>query len=221
LRQRTDKVKNIWLLTPILGTLIFVSLYFFATLVYPGGSQVNKNSIGFSWANNYWCNLLNDIAINGQPNPAKPIALTGMFILCCTLSFFWFIFPKQIIISKNLKLTIQVAGILAMTVAFFLFTNLNHDLVTNLASSFGALATIGTFIALYKNRLFKLFAFGLSNILLVMLNNLCYYNKALIIYLPVIQKISFAAFLIWICCINIITVCFPQKNLVLTTGKVV
>jgi hypothetical protein len=171
--------------------------------LYPGGSQVDKNSIGFSWTNNYWCNLLNDNAINGQPNPAKPIALTGMFVLSLTLSFFWYIFPRQINISKNLKLTIQVSGILAMTVAFFLFTDLNHDLVTNLASSFGAIATIGTFIGLYKNKLFGLFAFGLLNILLVVLNNLCYYNKELIVYLPVIQKISFATFLIWICCIDI------------------
>jgi hypothetical protein len=119
LRQQTYKAKNIWLLLPIFGTLIFVLLYFFATFFYPGGSQVDRNSIGFSWINNYWCNLLNETAINGQPNTAKPIALTGMFILCFTLPFFWFVFPTQINISKTLKLLIQVSGILAMTVAFF------------------------------------------------------------------------------------------------------
>lgn len=177
-------------------------LYIFATLLYPGGSQVNKNSIGFSWVNNYWCNLLNTNAINGEPNPAKPIALLGMFVLCFTLSFFWFIFPGYMNSNKNLKLTIQASGILTMTVAFFLFTDINHDLVTNLASSLGAIATIGTFIGLYKNKLFKLFAFGLLNILLAGINNLFYYNKELIVYLPVIQKISFASFLIWVCCIN-------------------
>ena len=201
--HKTNKTKSILVLIPIFGTILFVVLYIVATLLYPGGSQVDKNSIGFSWMNNYWCNLLNENAINGQPNPAKPIALTGMFILCLTLSFFWFIFPRQIEISKYLKLTIQVSGILAMTVVFFLFTDLNHDLVTNIASSFGAIATIGTFIGLYKNKLFGLFAFGLLNILLVGLNNLCYYNKELIIYLPVIQKISFVTFLVWICSINI------------------
>jgi hypothetical protein len=203
LKQQPYKAKNIWLLLPISGTLIFVLLYFFAAFFYPGGSQVDRNSIGFSWINNYWCNLLNETAINGQPNTAKPIALTGMFILCFTLSFFWFIFPTQIKISKTLKLTIQVSGILAMTVAFFLFTHLNHNLITNLASSLGALATIGTLIGLYKNKLFGLFAFGLFNVLLVALNNLCYYNKELIVYLPLIQKISFVTFLIWICSINI------------------
>ena len=43
------KQKSIWVLTPIFGILIFVVLYIVAALLYPGGSQVDKNSIGFSW----------------------------------------------------------------------------------------------------------------------------------------------------------------------------
>ncbi len=152
--------------------------------------------------------MLNDKAINGQVNPAKPIALFGMFVLCLTLAFFWTIFPRQINISKTLKRVIQVSGILAMIIAFLLFTQINHDLVTNAASSFGAIATMGTFIGLYKNKYHKLFQFGLFNILLVGLNNLCYYNKELIIFLPVVQKISFVAFLVWIC-----SICIQLYNL--------
>lgn len=197
------KAKNIWLLTPVLGTLIFVLLYFFATLLYPGGSQVDKNSIGFSWVNNYWCNLLNETAINGQPNTSRSIALAGMFVLCLTLSFFWYYFPKQITMHKSLRQIIQVSGILAMIIAFLLFTKINHNLVTNAASTFGGLATIGTFIVLYKNKYHKLFQFGLFNILLVGLNNLCYYKYELITFLPVVQKISFVTFLVWICSISI------------------
>ena len=203
LTKQSDKTKSIWVLTPIFGTIVFVVLYGVATLLYPGGSQVDKNSIGFSWTNNYWCNLLNETAINGQPNSSRSIALAGMLVLCLTLSFFWYNFPKQININKNLKQIIQVSGILAMITAFFLFTQINHDLVTNAASSFGAIAIIGTFIGLYKNKLHNLFQFGLFNILLVVLNNLCYYNKELIIFLPVVQKISFVAFLVWICSISV------------------
>ena len=201
--QQNYKAKNILVLTPIFGVTIFVVLYFVATLLYPGGSQVDKNSIGFSWTNNYWCNLLNENAINGQHNPAKPVAMIGMFILCLTLSFFWFLFPRHINLDRKLKLAIQISGTIAMTIAFFLFTNINHDLVTNLAAIFGAISTVGTFIGLYKTKWFGLFAFGLLNIILVGLNNYVYYTKGLIIYLPIIQKISFATFLIWICCIDI------------------
>ena len=201
--EQLNKPKSIYVLIPIFGTVIFLVLYIIATLLYPGGSQVDKNSIGFSWINNYWCNLLNENAVNGQFNPAKPVALTGMFVLCLTLTFFWFIFPKQINVGKFLKLIIQISGALAMTVAFFLFTSINHDLIINLATSFGAFATVGTFIVLYKNNWRRLFFFGLFNILLVALNNYVYYNKNLIIYLPIVQKITFVIFLLWICCIDI------------------
>jgi hypothetical protein len=196
-------IKRIWALTPIFGTVIFAVLYFIATLYYPGGSQFDKNSIGFSWANNYWCNLLNDTAINGQKNTAQPIALTAMVILCLTLIFFWWQFPIYTSLDKKYKFTIQICGTLAMAIGFFLFAKFDHDLITNLASLFGLIATTGTFIGLYKNSWKVLFYFGLINILLVVGNNFLYYNKDLISYLPIVQKITFATFLIWICCINL------------------
>lgn len=203
LRQQTNNSKNILVLLPLLGIIIFIVLYITATLLYPGGSQIDKNSIGFSWINNYWCNLLNQKAINGQHNSAKPVAMTGMFVLCLTLSIFWFIFPRHINVGKKIKLGIQIFGTLSMIIAFFLFTSTNHDLIINLASIFGLVATVGAFIGLYKIRWFKLFAFGLLNILLIGLNNYVYYTKGLIIYLPIVQKITFATFLFWISCINI------------------
>lgn len=201
--HHNNKTKNILALIPIWGIIIFLALYVVASFLYPGGSQVDKNSIGFSWINNYWCNLLNEKAINEQRNSAKPVAITAMFVLCLTLAYFWFLFPTYINLERKLKLAIQISGIIAMAIAFFLFTNINHDLIINLASIFGVITTVGTFIGLYKTKWFGLFAFGLFNVLLVGLNNYVYYTKGLIIYLPVIQKITFAAFLIWVCCISI------------------
>jgi len=202
-RKLSYPAKSYFILIPIFGSAIFVLLYFVATLYYPGGSQVDQNAIGFSWANNYWCNLLNGLAINGQPNPAKPIAITGMLVLCLTLAHFWWLFPRQLELNKSWKISIQLSGALAMFIAFFLFANFDHDLIINLASLFALIATVGTFVGLHKSQWKKLFAFGLVNILLVVLNNFCYYNKGLIVYLPIIQKFSFASFIIWICCIDI------------------
>lgn len=196
-------LKQFWILIPIFGTILFATLYLISTLYYPGGSQLDKNTVGFSWINNYWCNLLNDDAINGQKNTAQPIALTAMFILSLTLSFFWWQFPKYTNLSKNYKLSIQICGVLAMAISFFLFTKFNHDLIVNLASFFGFIAIIGVFIGLYKNGWKMLFYWGLLNIILVVLNNLLYYNKELILYLPLVQKITFVTFLIWVCCIDI------------------
>jgi len=199
---RQSGIKKISILIPVFGAIIFIILYIIATFYYPGGSQFDKNSIGFSWADNYWCNLLNENAINGQSNSAKPIALAAMLILCLTLTYFWWQFPKYTSFNNIFRLTIQMSGALAMGIGFLLFTGFNHDLITNLASLFGLIATTGTFFGLYKNGWITLFCFGLFNILLVILNNFLYYEKDYISYLPIVQKITFASFLLWICCIN-------------------
>jgi len=202
LKNAAGKNGNIWMLLPLFGTVVFVCLYITATLFYPGGSQVDETSKGFSWANNYWCNLLNEKAMNGQLNPARPIAITAMFILCCTLANFWWIFPQQVGFKRDIRFTIQISGLLAMIVGMLLFTNL-HDTVVNAASLCGLIATVGTFAGLRKLNWKKLFWLGIFNLLLVALNNILYYGNGLKLYLPVVQKITFFFFLLWICLINI------------------
>lgn len=198
----SDNKKNVWLLTPLLGIKIFTVLYIVAAFRYPGGSQVDKYARGFSWINNYWCNLLNEDAINGQQNPARPVALTAMLILCLTLASFWFMFPRYMNFGLYGRLAMQLSGAIAMTIAMFLFTHL-HDIVIDVASVFGLVAIAGTFSGLYKSKWYGLFRFGIFNLMLVALNNYLYYTKGMIIYLPVVQKITFASFLIWIGSINV------------------
>jgi hypothetical protein len=199
---KRHQITSLWRLTPLLGSIVFVLLYFIASLYYPGGSQFDKHTKGFSWTQNYWCNLLNENAINGQPNPARPIALTAMVVLCLTLTVFWYLFPIQVDFKKRARLLIQTAGLTAMSIGLFLFTSL-HDYIINVATLFGLVALIGTFIGLRKQNLTKLFGMGLFTIVLIGLNNLLYYNTGPLFYLPVVQKITFLYFLLWICCINI------------------
>ena len=201
--KHAGKPGNFLILIPVLGSIIFATLYFIATLLYPGGSQANKISPGFSWANNYWCNLLNKNAINGQSNPARPVALTAMLVLCFAIAFFWFLFPITTNVRKPYKRVIQLSGATSMAITMFLFTDL-HDMVINIASLFGLIALIGTFAVLYNIRLLRLFWLGMVNILLIAFNNYFYYSSELIFFLPVIQKISFAFFLVWLCCICVV-----------------
>jgi len=182
------KVTKLFILIPVIGSVIFTALYYDAASLYPGGSQADKNTSGFSWMHNYWCNLLNENAINGQVNKARHIALTAMFILCLGLSFFWIYFPKYLALHKRLTLLMQFTGVAAMLAACFLFTGINHDLVINTACFFGLIAVIIVFITLKKRKWFLLFKAGLLNIVLIALNNYCYYTKAGIVYLPLVQK---------------------------------
>jgi hypothetical protein len=198
----TIQKKSIWVLTPLFGILLYTLLYFTASIFYPGGSQFDKYSIGFSWTKNYWCNLFNENAINGQPNPARPIALISLVVLGLTLIVFWWLFPKQANLKKRTRLLIQISGFASMVTGFFLFTSF-HDTVINVSSAFGLIALAGTFIGLYKLRWKKLLWMGVINILLIATNNILYSDPELIHFLPVVQKISFAFFLIWICLISI------------------
>jgi hypothetical protein len=187
-----------WFWIPLLGIPLFVLLYVWASFFYPGGSQADAQSTGFSWVNNYWCNLLNTTAINGQTNPAQPIAMTAMVVLCISLAVFWYLFP-MISLSKKLSIRItQFTGVAAMGTALLLNSSLDHDLITNLASLMGLVAVVGTLIGLRRLQWNVLFWFGTMNLLLVLLNNFLYYNAELIRYLPLVQKISFAAFLVWL-----------------------
>jgi hypothetical protein len=61
----------------------------YASMLYPGGSQADLQSVGYDWIHNYWCNLMNDQAMNGQSNPAKPFAVVAMVILCLSLLVFF------------------------------------------------------------------------------------------------------------------------------------
>jgi len=201
IKRKTVK-RNIWILIPLFGILLYVLLYFVATLFYPGGSQFDKNSFGFSWAQNYWCNLLNENAINGQTNTAKPIAIIAMTVLCLTLIIFWYIFPTQIEFKKSSKLAIQISGAAAMMIGLFLFTGF-HDIIINIATFFGLVAVAGTFVGLYKLKWKKLFWMGIFIPVLIVFNNILYYGDGLIYYLPLVQKITFLFFLIWISLIDI------------------
>lgn len=206
------KNQTAWLLLPLAGIVIFVALYCIASRLYPGGSSFDVHSKGFSWTKNYWCNLLGKNAINGEANPAHYIAIPAMFVLAATLVSFWWIFPPFTILKRYYQWMIRISGTLAAVCGLFLFTDIDHDLVTNMASIFGLVAGAGTLAGLYKNKWKLLFYAGIGNIALVILNNILYRDETLIRYLPLVQKITFAAFLAWIACINIKVFRVCRKN---------
>lgn len=202
LTLKNNPKKHRLLLLPVAGIIIFVCLYVIAATLYPGGSQADKNAEVFSWLNNYWCNLLNEYAMNGKPNTARQVAFAGMCVLCLSLITFWILFPLYAGFTKRGRLIMQFSGSFAMTIGFFLFTNL-HDMIINLAMLCGLIAIAGTFAGLKKLRWKGLILFGIFNLLLVVVNNILYYGDGLLVYLPLVQKITFLSFLLWISVIDI------------------
>jgi len=191
-----------WTLLPVAGTILFIILYVAATFFYPGGSQHDPQADGFSWLHNYWCNLLNEYAINGQLNQGRYFAFAAMFVLIVALISFWWIFPLLAGLSIKIIWLMRASGCLSMLTSVFLFTGY-HDEVINMAGVFGLVAIGITYVGLHRLRWFWLFAWGLFNLLLIGLNNILYYGDGLLLYLPVVQKISFLSFLLWISTISL------------------
>ena len=184
-------------LLPILGILSFGGLYIYASTLYPGGSQNNVDSIGYDWVHNYWCNLLNEQSTNGMPNPARPIAILAMIILCLSLIQFFLQFASTIAKHKYWQKIIPKMGIVSMIFAIFIFTDY-HDLMTLLSSFFGLFTVIAIIVEIYKSELHFYKFTGVLCIAILGLNNLIYYTEWGIYFLPLIQKISLVVVLAWV-----------------------
>jgi len=181
---------------PVLGFLLFLTLYILAASRYPGGSDADKTAAGFSWQNNYWCELLAEESQNGQLNMARPVAIIAMVVLVISLIIFWYHIPGLFTPRKIGSGVIRYSGICSMLVLPVMLTGF-HDRVINLASLLGCIAIIVLIANLYRHKMFLLFYFGILCLLLCGVNNYVYYTAHFMHYLPVIQKISFLLFLFW------------------------
>ena len=198
LRHFTLKKKQLnksFALLPVWGIISFILLYIIATFLYPGGSDANKTTEGFSWQHNYWCELMASQAQNGKINTAKPVAITAMFVLAISLIVFWYCIPGLFGNNGGSKL-IRYCGIGSMLILPLMFAGL-HDTVMNVAGLLGCIAIAVLLTRLYHHKMYGSFIHGILCILLCAANNYIYYTGNFFYWLPIIQKISFIVFLLW------------------------
>lgn len=194
--HKLKSTKDVLTLLPTLGILIFMGLYVYATTLYLGGSQADINSLGYDWRNNYWCNLMSVNGMNGLENPARPISLIAMVILCSSMTLFFFQFANYFEKNRNWKMTIKIAGAIAMLSAVFIFTRF-HDIMTTILSVCGVIGIIGIIRALHKNKMTFFKVSGIICMALVGIMNLFYYDENLIRHLPLTQITAFVLILAW------------------------
>ena len=182
---------------PLLGIGLFVGLYGWATVLYPGGSTADHTTVGFNWLTNYWCDLTGETAKNGQPNPASPVATVAMIVLCVSLAAFWFTLPRLFSQPRQLQALTRYPGVTATIVAPFI-ASAYHDAAINLVGILALPPLLLTGLGLYQGRHTGLLAAGGACLLLVLLNNVIYHGNWHIDWLPVVQKCTFLAVLGWI-----------------------
>ena len=183
------------LFLPFLGIDLFLLFYIIAAFKYPGGSFAYPSHEGFSFFNNYLCDLLDDQAIIGVENTASTYARLSLAMLCLSIIVIWAYLPKLFSKKSIFHPIIQITGISSMLVTIFLREGV-HDPVLRIAGVLGAIALIATFIELYKHQFYKLLIAGIICMALVSTNFYIYETGYLILQLPIIQKITF------VCCIG-------------------
>jgi hypothetical protein len=131
-----------------------VILIVIATLAYPGGSLLDKNSIGFDWSKNYLSNLFATKAINGSENPGWIWALIGMAFHSVGYGFFFINMSKKIP-SRLCANTLKYIGATNIIFIFLIATPL-HDLGTiSIILTLIGLFVITVFILMSKLHLLK------------------------------------------------------------------
>jgi hypothetical protein len=110
------------------GIIISISLLVIATLYYPGGSQINKNSVGYDWKNNYISNLFGKTAINGAHNTSRIWAIWSIIFLACSFALFFVDFSNKIP-QKSAANIIKYIGVSAMFFTALIATPLHDTMI--------------------------------------------------------------------------------------------
>jgi len=182
---------------PAAGVVSFYVLYAIAAFLYPGGNYDDRREPGFSLFRNYFCDLLDAVAKNGEPNPGRGLALVAAALVVPTLVFFWhyvvMLYPNQ----QLLRVTTRVAGLVSALATLLLLTPL-HDSAVEIGGGFGLVAFLSVLIALPRAEHGFLFLGGVAA---VAVSSACFFiwrTGIGVSALAGLQKLAFALFLTWV-----------------------
>ncbi len=184
------KIKMLKKHAVLLGIIISISLLVIATFFYPGGSQFDKNSIGYDWKNNFISNLFGEKSVNGLDNPSRFWAMGGMISLSISFALFFITFSEKIP-AKGAAKVIKYFGAGGMLFTFLIVTPL-HDTMITIASTMFLLSLFYITVFIFKSRLRVLKALCII-CLLIFYGTLFLHGSGLYrMYLPILQKVTFA-----------------------------
>ena len=168
--------------------VISVILIVIATLAYPGGSLLDKNSIGFDWSKNFLSNLFATKAINGSENPGMIWALIGMAFHSVGYGIF-FINMSRKISARHAANILKFIGVTNIVFNFLIVTPL-HDIMVTISSTLSLIGLFYITVFILKTRL-HLLKFCCIICLLTFYYTLYLYGSSDWGLLAIMQKVSF------------------------------
>lgn len=136
---------------------ISVILIVIAAFVYPGGSFLDKNSVGFDWSKNFFSNLFAAKAMNGLENSSRIWAIIGMAFHSVAYGIFFINMSKKIP-SRHAATVLKLIGVANILFSFLIVTPM-HDIMVTISATLTLLGMfyITVFILMTKLHVFKLF----------------------------------------------------------------
>jgi hypothetical protein len=186
-----------------IGIIIALSLLLVAMVVYPGGSSVDKNSMGFDWKNNYISNLFGEKAINGSPNSSRVWAIGGMFFMSIAFAIFFTGFSKRVP-SKSGAWVIKYFGIAAMICTFLAVTPY-HDIMVTIACTFTLVSIFYITVFVLKSKLHFFKVLSVICLLVFYMGMYIYYSGNFIRLLAVMQKLNLVIVITWMLSLQFLT----------------
>jgi hypothetical protein len=180
---------------PLIGIAISLLLLVIATFYYPGGSQADKNSVGYDWGNNYLSNLFGAKAINGMPNGARFWAASGMLFFSIGFTLFFWEFSKKIP-TKVAAGIVKYCGSSAMLCAFLAVTPL-HDIMVTIAGTLALVSIFYITVFTFRSKLLVLKILCVVCLAILYTCNFIYYTQNYIVYLPILQKTAYVIVCTW------------------------
>jgi hypothetical protein len=150
---------------------------------------------------------LDVISYSGKPNPARPFAVAATVLLPLSLvPFCW----RLALIPQGAasRRFVAGAGSLSMLLAALIFTRF-HDLLINIAAPLGGVAFAVALQSLLRAGHRGLVLLALVALSLAAANWLMWETGALLRYMPLVQKLAYAALLTWV----VTTVLFTGPSL--------
>lgn len=186
---------------PVLAMALFVVLYIVSALNYPGGSWNDPSYQGFSFWNNYLCDLLDTNAVNGESNPARYWSRAALAILCAGLFYLWYHLPILFAERNRGVRLMWWAGLLAFCSTLFLSAD-THDISVWVSGIVGTIALVSLIVVLVRNSYVSLYPLGMVCVGVFIVNYGIYESRFGIAILPAFQKLTFTLFFLWFLQIN-------------------
>jgi hypothetical protein len=183
---------------------IIISVLFLviATLLYPGGSILDENSVGFDWSKNFFSNLFLAKALNGTENPSRIWALIGMVFNSIGYGLF-FIHTSRKIPHKHTALVLISIGVVNMIFTFLIATSL-HNIMVTVSSTLTMIGLFYITVFILKTKIHWLTLFCIVS-LLIFYSTLYLYGAGNWGLLAVMQKVTFLCFMLLVLTIEYFT----------------